>query len=69
LMFRACQLVLINKIDLLTHLEFDLDRYLHNLDQVHPGVQRMLLSARTGEGIQEWRDWLTSLPQRHKALA
>lgn len=69
LMFRACQLVLINKIDLLTHLEFDLDRYLHNLDQVHPGVQRMLLSARTGEGIQEWRDWLTSLPHRHKALA
>ena len=69
LMFRACQLVLINKIDLLKHLEFDLDRFLYNLDQVHPGVQRMLLSARTGEGIQEWRDWLTSLPQRHKALA
>ena len=69
LMFRACQLVLINKIDLLTHLEFDLDRFLDYLGQVHPGVQRMLLSARTGEGIQEWRDWLTSLPQRHKALA
>ena len=69
LMFRACQLVLINKIDLLKHLEFDLDRFLDYLDQVHPGVQRMLLSARTGEGIQEWRDWLTSLPQRHKALA
>jgi hydrogenase nickel incorporation protein HypB len=69
LMFRACQLVLINKIDLLRHLEFDLDRFLYNLDQVHPGVQRMLLSARTGEGIQELRDWLTSLPQRHRALA
>ena len=58
LMFRACELVLVNKIDLLPHLDFDLDRFLYNLDQVHPGVERMLVSARTGEGIDEWRDWL-----------
>ena len=37
LMFRACELVLVNKIDLLPHLDFDLDRFLYNLDQVHPG--------------------------------
>jgi hydrogenase nickel incorporation protein HypB len=58
LMFRACELVLVNKIDLLPHLDFDLDRFLYNLDQVHPGVEHMLVSARTGEGIDEWRDWL-----------
>lgn len=58
LMFRTCGLVLINKIDLLPHLEFDLERLLYNLDQVHPGVQRMLVSARTGEGIEAWREWL-----------
>jgi hydrogenase nickel incorporation protein HypB len=61
LMFRACELVLINKVDLLPHLAFDLDKFLHNLDAVHPGVERMLVSARTGEGVEQWRDWLTRL--------
>ena len=60
LMFRACELVLINKIDLLPHLDFDLDKFLYNLDAVHPGVERMLVSAKTGEGIEEWRDWLAA---------
>jgi hydrogenase nickel incorporation protein HypB len=62
LMFRTCELVVINKIDLLAHLEFDLDAFLHNLDAVHPGVPRMLVSARTGEGVDAFRDWLTDLP-------
>ena len=61
LMFRACELVLINKIDLLPHLDFDMERFLHNLDAVHPGVRRMQVSARTGEGIDEWRDWLARI--------
>ncbi len=69
LMFRACELVLINKIDLLEHLDFDLDRLLYNLDQVHPGVQRMLVSARTGAGIDGWRDWLVAAASREAALA
>ena len=51
LMFRACELVLVNKIDLLPHLDFDLDKLLYNLDAVHPGVERILVSARTGEGV------------------
>jgi hydrogenase nickel incorporation protein HypB len=58
LMFRACELVLVNKIDLLPHLDFDLDRYLHNLDAVHPGMERLLVSAKTGEGVDAWREWL-----------
>jgi hydrogenase nickel incorporation protein HypB len=66
LMFRTCQLVLINKIDLLPHLEFDLDRLLYNLDQVHPGVERMLVSARTGEGIEAWREWLVRVAGRER---
>jgi hydrogenase nickel incorporation protein HypB len=59
LMFRACELVLVNKLDLLPHLDFDLDKFLYNLDSVHPGVRHILVSAKTGEGIDEWRDWLT----------
>src|SRR4051812_5188370 len=67
LMFRTCDLVLVNKVDLLPHLDFDLERLLHNLDAVHPGVERMLVSARTGEGVAEWRDWLTRAAAREEA--
>jgi len=66
LMFRTCELVLVNKIDLLPHLDFDLDRFLRNLDAVHPGVPRRLVSARTGEGVDAWRDWLLELPARRE---
>jgi hydrogenase nickel incorporation protein HypB len=66
LMFRTCDLVLINKIDLLPHLEFDLDRLLYNIDQVHPDVETLAMSARTGEGIQAWRDWLVRTAAREK---
>ena len=59
LMFRACELVLVNKVDLLPHLDFDLDKFLYNLESVHPGVRHILVSAKSGEGIDEWRDWLT----------
>jgi hydrogenase nickel incorporation protein HypB len=69
LMFRACELVLINKIDLLAHLDFDLDRFLYHLDAVHPGVERMLVSARTGEGLDAWRDWLTARTARTEVTA
>jgi hydrogenase nickel incorporation protein HypB len=64
LMFRTCELVIVNKIDLLDHVDFDLDLYLHHLDAVHPGVARMLVSARTGEGVDELREWLRRLPDR-----
>ncbi len=58
LMFRACELVVINKIDLLPHLDFSLERFLANLDQVNPGVAHMLVSARTGEGTDAFARWL-----------
>jgi hydrogenase nickel incorporation protein HypB len=64
LMFRTCELVLINKIDLLPHLDFDLDRFLANLEAVNPGVEHLLLSARTGEGTEAWRERLFALPDR-----
>lgn len=61
LMFRTCDLVLVNKLDLMPHLDVDLERFLHNLDAVHPDVERMLVSARTGEGVDAWRTWLAEL--------
>jgi hydrogenase nickel incorporation protein HypB len=68
LMFRACELVVINKIDLLPHLEFDLDRLVYHLDAVNPGARRILSSARTGEGVDELRDWLAALAERTPAV-
>ncbi len=64
LMFRACELVLVNKVDLLPHLDFELDRFLHNLDKVNPGAERMLMSARTGEGTERFGEWLAAIPGR-----
>jgi hydrogenase nickel incorporation protein HypB len=58
LMFRACELVLVNKIDLLPHLQFDLEKFLHHLEAVQPGVEHLLVSAHSGEGVDAWRGWL-----------
>jgi hydrogenase nickel incorporation protein HypB len=58
LMFRSADLVLVNKVDLLEHLEFDLEQFLGNLEAVNPGVGTVLTSARTGQGVDEWCDWL-----------
>jgi hydrogenase nickel incorporation protein HypB len=69
LMYRACELVIVNKIDLLPHLDVDLDHLLYNIDQVHPDVERIVLSATTGEGVDAWRDWLTEIATRQEAMA
>ena len=61
LMFRTCGLVIVNKIDLLPHLDYDLDTLLANIESVNPGVEVLLTSARTGEGVERLRDWLASV--------
>jgi hydrogenase nickel incorporation protein HypB len=57
-MFRSVDLVLINKVDLLPHLDYDLDAFHDNLRAVNPDVITIEVSARTGEGVDEWCDWL-----------
>jgi hydrogenase nickel incorporation protein HypB len=69
LMFRTCELVVVNKMDLLEHLDFDLDKFLHNVDAVNPDAERMLLSARTGEGVEAFRDWLAAVAEREGSAA
>jgi hydrogenase nickel incorporation protein HypB len=69
LMFRTCDLVVVNKIDLLPHLDFDVDKLLYNLEAVHPGAEHMLMSARTGEGVEGFRDWLLRAAEREGAAA
>jgi hydrogenase nickel incorporation protein HypB len=64
LMFRACDFVVINKIDLLPHLDYDLDKLLYHLEAVHPGVEHIAVSARTGEGVEAVRDWFVRVASR-----
>ncbi len=57
-MFRAAEVIVVNKIDLLPHLDFDLDLFLSNVRAVNSTAHVILASARTGEGADEWCDWL-----------
>jgi hydrogenase nickel incorporation protein HypB len=59
-MFRAADLVVINKVDLLPHLDFDLDEFRRNLTAVNPGVQTIEVSVRTGLGLPAWCAWIES---------
>jgi hydrogenase nickel incorporation protein HypB len=58
-MFRAAEVVVVNKMDLLPHLDFDLGTFLSNLKSVNPSAQVIQASARTGVGVDEWCSWLT----------
>ena len=58
LMFRVSELLLLNKTDLLKHLDFDLARFRANVTRVNPTLPVIELSARTGRGIDVWVDWL-----------
>jgi hydrogenase nickel incorporation protein HypB len=67
LMFRACELAVVNKIDLLPHVDVELETLLYNLQVVHPGMEHLLTSARTGEGVNALRDWLMNLVHRDRS--
>jgi hydrogenase nickel incorporation protein HypB len=58
LMFRTCELVVCNKLDLLPHVDFSLERFLENLDQVNPSAETLQVSARAGDGVDAWRERL-----------
>jgi len=57
-MFRMARYAVLNKIDLLPHLDFDLDRAIANAREVNSELRFFLTSAKTGEGLEEWFDFL-----------
>jgi hydrogenase nickel incorporation protein HypB len=59
-MFRRARYAVLNKIDLLPHLDFDVDLALANARRVNPALQFFLTSARTGEGLEDWFQFLRS---------
>ncbi len=58
-MFAAADLVLLNKIDLLPYVDFDCERLVRDAHRLNPGVHVLPLSAKTGEGLDAWFDWLS----------
>lgn len=57
-MFRSVDLVLLNKIDLVPHLDADIDTYVARVREVNPTAVVLPISASTGEGMDAWYDWL-----------
>lgn len=57
-MFRSVELIFVNKVDLLPYLDFDLTLFENNLRSINPDVTIVLGSAKTGEGLDTWIEWL-----------
>jgi hydrogenase nickel incorporation protein HypB len=57
-MFRASQVMIITKIDLLPYVEFDVNRCIEYARMVNPDIRIFQLSSTTGEGLNDWYDWL-----------
>ena len=68
-MFRASQVMILNKIDLLPHVQFDVDRCLDYARQVNPDLTVIQLSATTGEGLEPWYEWVRQQRQQRLQLA
>ncbi len=57
-MFAAADLMLLNKIDLLPYVDFDVDACVANARKVNPGIRVLSVSATTGEGMDAWYAWI-----------
>ena len=66
-MFAAAQLMILNKVDLLPHLSFDVERCKAYARRVNPGIEILELSATTGQGMGAWLNWLLVGDHQHQA--
>jgi hydrogenase nickel incorporation protein HypB len=64
-MFRAADLVVVNKTDLLPYVDFDVDAFAERARSLNPGVTVLPLSVRTGDGTDHWYTWLDGLASTH----
>ena len=61
-MFQTSHLCLINKSDLLPYVDFDTDKTMKYALSINPDIEYILVSAKTGEGIEQWYAWLAKQP-------
>ena len=59
-MFHASELMILNKTDLLPYLDFDVEKCIEYAKRVNPEIRIIQLSAKSGEGMQEWLDWINT---------
>lgn len=69
LMFRQCEVALLNKVDLLPYLDYDKDKAIDYIHQVHPDMPIFEISAQTEEGFEPWLEWLAGKVKQKKQLA
>ncbi len=62
-MFAAAELMILNKIDLLPHLTFDVERCIAYARKVNPSIQVLQLSTTSGQGMTEWKAWIEAKRQ------
>jgi hydrogenase nickel incorporation protein HypB len=62
-MFAAARLMILNKVDLLPHLSFDVERCVAFARKVNPAIELIKLSATSGEGLEEWYSWIDARRQ------
>ena len=62
-MFHAADLMLLNKIDLLPYLDFDVDKCIEYAQRVNPGIKIIQVSASSGEGMDLWYQWIMATRQ------
>ena len=67
LMFSICDIVLINKIDVLPYFDFDLEKCKEYVLKRNPNAKIIPISSRTGEGIEEWTNWLREEVKKWRA--
>jgi hydrogenase nickel incorporation protein HypB len=65
-MYRGVDALVINKVDLLPYVPFRMDYFEHGVEVLNPGVVTFPLSAKTGEGMDVWVDWLVNQVKSNK---
>lgn len=68
-MFRAASLMVLTKSDLLPHVDFDIDACIGHARRVNPDIEAMTVSARGGDGLDQWYDWLRARLDSGRSVA
>lgn len=69
LAFRQAQVIIVNKLDLLPYTDFNINRFSHDIIELNPTARVFFVSARTGEGIDEWCEWLLEKVEEKREAA
>jgi hydrogenase nickel incorporation protein HypB len=66
-MYQGVDVLVINKIDLLPYVDFDMEYFRRGVEVLNPGVVTFAVSCRTGEGLSEWLNWISQQVTTHRA--